>query len=336
MQLKPIAQQVVAVVGASSGIGRETALQFAQRGAKVVAAARNQVALNSLLAEIQQSGGEATIVIADVADFEQVQAIAAKAIEQYGRLDTWVQNAAVDVFAPFEETSVEEFRRVMDVNFMGHVYAVKAALPHLKQFGGALIHITSMEAVRALPLQSAYSASKHAVSGLVESLRVEFAHDHVPVSITEVQPSGVNTPLFDKSLTRLGVKPQATPPLYSPKAVAEAILYAAEHPIRDIVVGEAGKILDLLQRVSPPLVDTFLTLIGLETQKTSEPKSADAPNNLYTTLDGFDRSEGDLQHKTMPSLTTFLDTQPALKWGTVATVGALALAVLANQTLVRK
>lgn len=335
MQLKPIAQQVVAVVGASSGIGRETALQFAKRGAKVVAAARNQAGLDSLVAEIRQAGGEATAIVADVSDFEQVKAIADKAVEQYGRLDTWVQNAAVEIYASFEDTTVEEFRRVMEVNFLAHVYALKVAVPYLKQAGqGAMIHTTSVEAMRSLPLQSAYAASKHAVSGLLESVRVELMHDKVPVSITEVQPAGINTPLFDKAITRLGMKPQGTPPLYSPKAVAEAILYVAEHPTRDIVVGDAGKMIALLQRLSPPLLDAYLVRSGFDSQRTNQPKAEDAPNNLYAPIDGFDRTEGDLQNKTQPSLTTLLDTQPILKWGAIATVGALALAVLAaNQVL---
>lgn len=170
MKLKPIAQQVVVVVGASSGIGREAALQFAKQGAKVVVAARSQAGLDSLVAEIQQMNGDATAIAADISDFEQVQAIVAKTIAQYGRIDTWVQNAAVEVYASLEDTTIDEFRRVMEVNYLGHVYALKAVLPHLKQTGGALVHVTSVEAVRSLPLQSAYAASKHAVDGLLEAV----------------------------------------------------------------------------------------------------------------------------------------------------------------------
>lgn len=216
MQLKPIAQQVVVVVGASSGIGRETALQFAKRGANVIATARSQPGLDSLVAEIERTGGTATAIAADTSDFEQVKGIVDTAIARHGRIDTWVQNAAVEIYASFDDTTVDEFRRVMEVNYLGHVYALKAVLPQLKQTGGALIHVTSVEAVRSLPLQSAYAASKHAVNGLLEAVRVELKHDNVPVSITEIQPAGINTPLFDKAITRLGMKPQGTPPLYSP------------------------------------------------------------------------------------------------------------------------
>ncbi len=157
MQLKPIDQQVVAVVGASSGIGRETALQFAKKGAKVVVSARSQPGLDSLVEEIRSFGAQATAIGADVSDFEQVQAIADRAIEQYGRLDTWVHCAAVSLYATFEETKPEEFKRVIDVNLMGQVHGAMAALPYLKREGrGALIHISSVEAKRGFPLQSAY------------------------------------------------------------------------------------------------------------------------------------------------------------------------------------
>lgn len=330
MKLKPIAQQVVVIVGASSGIGREAALQFAKRGATVIVAARSQAGLDSLVAEIQQTGGNATAIVADTADFEQVKAIADKAIAQHGRIDTWVQNAAIEIYASFEDTTIEEFRRVMEVNYLGHVYALKAALPHLKPNGGALIHTTSVEAVRSLPLQSAYAASKHAINGLLEAVRVELMHDKTPVSITEIQPAGINTPLFDKAITRLGMKPQGTPPLYPPRAVAESIVYAAEHPSRSIVVGDAGKIVVLAQRLAPQLLDAYLVRSGFDSQKTNQPKSADAPNNLYAPIAGFDRSEGDLQDKTQPSLLTKLDTNPTLRWGAIAVGGIATLAVLAE------
>src|SRR6476469_4512590 len=149
MQLKPSNQQVVAIVGASSGIGRETALQFAREGAKVVVSARNQAGLDSLVEEIRQAGGEATAIAADVREFKQVQAIADQAIQQYGRLDTWVHLAAVELYASFDQTTPEEFKQIIDVNLMGQVFGAMVALPHLKREGrGALIHVSSVEAVR--------------------------------------------------------------------------------------------------------------------------------------------------------------------------------------------
>jgi NAD(P)-dependent dehydrogenase (short-subunit alcohol dehydrogenase family) len=155
MRLKPIDQQVAVIVGASSGIGRETARRFAKRGAKLVVSARSRPGLASLVAEIQGEGREVTAIPADVVEFAQVNAIAGRAIEAYGRLDTWVHLAAVSVYAAFEQTTPEEFRRVIDVNLLGQVYGAMAALPHLRREGrGALIHVSSVEARRALPLQS--------------------------------------------------------------------------------------------------------------------------------------------------------------------------------------
>ena len=282
MQLKPISQQVVAIVGASSGIGRETALQFAKKGAKVVVAARSQSGLESLVSEIKLFGGEAVAIVADVSEFDQVKAIADKAVEVYGRLDTWVHSAATGVLAPFDQITPEEFKRVIDVNLTGQAYGAMAALPHLKKEGrGALIHISSVEARRSIPLQSPYSASKHGVEGMLDSLRVELQHEGWPISVTNILPSVINTPFYNKVRTKLGVKPTGVPPYYQPSIVAEAILYVAEHPTRDFIVGDVGRVLDIMQRISPVLVDNILLLIGFAGQRTNEQKPEDAPNNVF-------------------------------------------------------
>ncbi|MFE1745603.1 SDR family oxidoreductase [Coleofasciculus sp. H7-2] len=327
MQLKPIKEQVVAVVGASSGIGRETALQFAHRGAKVVVSARSESGLKSLVDEIQQQGGEAVAIVADVTDFEQVKAIADKAVEVYGRLDTWVHAAATGVLATFDKITPEEFKQVIDVNLTGQAYGAMAALPHLKREGrGALIHISSVEARRSVPYQSPYSASKHGVEGMLDALRLELKHEGWPISVTNIMPSVINTPYYNKVRTKLGVKPTGVPPYYEPSLVAEAILYVAENPTRDFIVGDVGKVIDIIQRISPALADSILLLIGFELQKTNEPKSEDAPTNLYEPIEGYDRVEGDFGNLSIPSFTDWLDKNPPIKWGAVA---AAALGVAA-------
>ena len=319
MQLKPINQQVVAVVGASSGIGRETALKFAQRGAKVVVSARSEPGLKSLVEEIRSWGGEAIYTIADVSDFQQVKAIADKTVAEYGRLDTWVHTAATGIIAPFEKITPEEFERVVDVTLMGQVYGAMAALPYLKQQGrGSLIHISSMEGRRSLPLQSPYSAAKHGLEGFLESLRVELQHEKLPINVTSILPSTINTPFYNKIRTKLGVKPTGIPPYYQPKIVTDAILYVAEHPMRDFIVGDAGKVLDLLQRVSPELVDAILLAIAFPGQRTNEPKSEDAPDNVFTAIPGYDKIEGDFRSLSIPSFLDWWDMNPTLKWGAVA------------------
>lgn len=330
MQLKPIDQQVVAVVGASSGIGRETALQFAQRGAKLVVSARGQSGLESLVNEIYQQGGEAIAVTADVAEFDQVKAIADKTVEQYGRLDTWVHAAATGVLAPFDQITPEEFQRVIDVTLMGQVHGAMAALPYLKREGrGALIHISSVEGQRSVPLQSPYSSAKHGLEGFIESLRVELKHEGFPISVTSVKPAVINTPFYNHVRTKLGVKPTGIPPYYQPKLVADAILYAAEHPTRDFIVGDVGRVLNVLQRVSPQLVDALLLLIAFPGQRTDEPKFEDSPDNLFEHMPGYDKVEGDFSQLTIPSFTDWLEQNPVLKWGAIA--GTAGLALLATQ-----
>ncbi|PSB26703.1 SDR family oxidoreductase [Stenomitos frigidus] len=333
MQLKRIEQQVVAIVGASSGIGREAALRFAARGAKVVVAARSEPGLASLVNEIHQLGGDATAITADVSEYEQVKVIADKTVATYGRLDTWVHSSATAIVAPFEQVTPEEFKRVIDVTLMGQVYGAMVALPHLKREGqGALIHISSMEGRRALPLQSSYSSAKHGVEGFLESLRVELQHEGSAVSVTSIKPAVINTPFYNNALTKLGVKPTGLPPYYAPSLVTDAVLYTAEHPTRDFIVGDVGKILDILQRLSPALVDSFLVLAGFQGQQTNELKSADAPNNLYEPVPENDRVEGDFGNLTIPSVTDWLDRHPALGWGVAGSaVGAAFLALLAAQ-----
>ncbi len=326
MTLKPLREQVVVVMGASSGIGREAALRLAGRGAQVVVSARGEPGLRSLVEEIQEAGGEAPAVVADAAEFEQVKAVADRAAEEYGRLDTWVHVAGVGLFAAFADTTPEEFRRVIDVNLMGQVHGAMAALPYIKREGrGALVHISSMGAKRSVPLQSAYCASKHGMEGFLEALRVELRHEGLPIGVTSIQPATTNTPFFDKARTKLGVKPVAPPPIYGPNLVADAILHAAEHPARDIVVGGAAKALILGQRLSPRLVDALMQTRGFEVHYKDEPKAENAPDNLQASL-GYEAVEGSFSDRQHPrSLYTWLELRPAAKGIAGAALGALAL-----------
>ena len=325
---------MVVLMGASSGIGRDTALRFAERGARVVVSARSEKGLNSLVDEIRGKGGQATAVPAEVTEFEQVEAVADRAVEEYGRLDTWVHLAAVGLFATFEETTPEEFERVIDVNLMGQVYGAMAALPHIKrEGGGALIHVSSMGAKRSIPLQSAYSASKHGIDGFLESLRVELRREKLAISVTQVMPATINTPFFDKGRTKLGVKPVAPPPIYQPGIVSEAILHVAENPARDVVVGGAAKAVILSQAASPRLLDILLKLRGFEVHYTGEPKPEDAPDNLYEPIDGHNVVEGSFRERAHPrSIYNWLQMHTAVKRGAVAGMAIGALGALRGRT----
>jgi len=335
MQLKPINQQVVVVVGASSGIGRDTAMEFARRGAKVVVAARNQEGLHSLVEAIQRIGGEAIAVIADTADFEQVKAIADATMAAFGRIDTWVHNAATGMVAPFEDMTPEEFRRIIDVTLMGYVYGAKVSIPYLKQSGqGSFIAISSMEGRRALPLQSAYSTAKHGVEGFLESLRVELKHEGASINVTSIKPAVINTPFYNHARTKIGVKPTGLPPYYEPRLVTDAILYTAEHPTRDYIVGDVGRVLDVAQRLSPGLMDEILALIGFRGQHTEEPKQPQDPNNLFEPMSGYEQVTGDFDDLTVPSVSDWAVKNPLKLVGAIA-LGAAVL-VVATGTMSQK
>jgi NAD(P)-dependent dehydrogenase (short-subunit alcohol dehydrogenase family) len=334
VNLKPIENQVVVVMGASSGIGRETALRFAKRGAKVVVAARSEEGLRSLEDEIRGLGGEARAVVTDVSKFEQVAAVAQSAVEEYGRLDTWVHLAAAGLFAPFDQTEPDEFKRVVDVDLMGQVYGAMAALPHIKrEGGGAIVHISSVVGKRSAPLQSAYSASKHGIDGFLESLRVELLHEGWnSIGVTNIMPAAINTPFFTKARTKLGVKPKGFPPIYQPGVVVDAILYSAEKAPREIVAGGAGKGMLLTQRLSPRLMDAIMVRGGFGSQMTDEPKSTADPDGLFAPMKGQDRAEGDFSEQALPrSYLTWLDTHAALKWG----IGVAGAAVILSTLLAK-
>ncbi|HEY8562676.1 MAG TPA: SDR family oxidoreductase [Pyrinomonadaceae bacterium] len=323
--LKPIGVQVAVVFGASSGIGRLTALHFAERGAKVCVAARGEEGLKSLVEEIEAKGGDAFYVTADAADFEQVKAVAEKCAARYGRIDTWIHAAAAFMFASVEETDPEEYERVMKVNFLGQIYGAKAALPHLKNFGGALIHISSVEAWRTAPYQSAYGSSKHALNGFLQVLRVELAHERVPVSVTQILPAAINTPIYEKGRNKMPFKLRPVPPIYHPQVVVDAIAYAAENPVRDLVAGGAGLGVVYAERLSPGLADFFSGAIGFAGQNGGEKDSPEQyRDNLFEPVSGYDTVEGnfsDEQIKSDPY--TFVKTNPKVKNSLLLGAGAL-------------
>ncbi len=288
------------------------------------AAVWREEGLKTLVGEIESSGGEAFYAIADAADFEQVKTVADKTVERYGRLDTWVHSAAAFMFATVELTEPEEYKRLIEVNLLGQIYGAKAALPHLKKNGGALIHLSSVEAWRGTPYQSAYVSSKHGVKGFLQVLRVELAHEKIPVSVTQILPAAINTPIYDKGANKMPFKPRAVAPYYHPKIVADAILFAAENPTEDLIAGGAGVGVVLAERISPSLAGWFSEKIGFVGQKTDEKSSGDYAGNLFEPVSGFDTIEGrfsDEQFNSDPY--TYLKTNPKVKNTLLAIAGGV-------------
>src|SRR5918993_909993 len=194
LMLKPLDEQVIVITGASSGIGLVTAKAAAERGARVVLAARNERALRRAVEEIEADGGDAVYVVADVAEADDVEKIAKVAVREYGRVDTWVNNASTSIYGRVWEVPLEDKRRLFDVNFWGVVHGCRVALPHLKQRGGTIVNVGSVVSDRAVPLLGIYSASKHAVKGYTDALRMELEEDGAPIYVSLVKPASINTP----------------------------------------------------------------------------------------------------------------------------------------------
>jgi NAD(P)-dependent dehydrogenase (short-subunit alcohol dehydrogenase family) len=284
---KPVSEQVVVIAGASTGIGRATALAFAASGAKVVCAARSTHALDTLVEQIRADGGTAIAAPTDVADPAAVRALAEVAEQQYDRIDTWVNNAAVSVWGRVEDITDEEFDRVMRVNFLGQVHGVHAALPALRRAGGGvIIGVASVEGVRAIPLHGPYTASKFALRALYDCLRMELAQEGAPIAVTTILPASIDTPFFEHARSKLGAMVKPPPPVYAPEIVADTIVYAAAHPRREIPVGGAAVGFFLGQRLSPALTDTLLSIrrLGVGTQRTGRPDNG--VDNVDAPMDG--------------------------------------------------
>ncbi len=258
---EPLQNQVVVITGASSGIGRATAIELGHRGASVVLAARNQEALHDAARETEQAGGRAHAVVTDIGEFEQVGQLARAAVERFGRIDTWINNAAVIEYAPFLDVTPDEADQIIRTDLLGQYYGTRAALAVMQPQGhGTIINVGSIESWFGVPYHAAYSAAKHGVKGMSESLRRELLIEGSPIDVCLVLPSGVDTPLFDHARSKLGAKPMPLPPAYPPESVARAIAFACEHPRREIVVGGAGKLFTLLERLNPALLDWALQI----------------------------------------------------------------------------
>ncbi|MGI8576875.1 MAG: SDR family oxidoreductase [Nocardioidaceae bacterium] len=280
--------QTVVITGASAGIARATAQQFGARGANVGLLARGQAGLDGAVNDVEQAGGKALAVPTDVADYNQVEAAAARVEDAFGPIDVWINVAFTSVFAPFTEIKPDEFKRVTEVAYLGFVYGTHVALSRMvPRDAGTIVQVGSALGSRSIPLQSAYCGAKHAINGFTESIRTELMHDKSNVHITIAQMPAVNTPQFSWVLSRLPNHPQPVPPIYQPEVAARGVVYAADHPRRKqywVGASTVGTIFG--QKIAPALLDIYLARTGFKSQQTGEKVGPDRPHNLWEPVDG--------------------------------------------------
>lgn len=277
----------VVITGASAGVGRATAREFAMRGARIALVARGQDGLEAARDEIEKLGGQAIIAKADVANADEVEAAAAAAEEAFGGIDTWINNAMVSVFSPVHEMTPSDYARVTEVTFLGTVYGTLAALRRMRpRRQGTIVFVGSVLSDRGIPLQSAYCAAKHAIDGFFDSLRSELLHDDAGIHATMVRLPAVNTPQFSWVKSRLPNKPQPVPPIFQPEVAARAIYWAAHHDRRSITVGGQASAILWGNKFLPGLGDRYLARTGYSSQQTDEPVDPMRRNNLYAPLPG--------------------------------------------------
>jgi len=282
VQLRKINEQVMVITGATSGIGLTTARLAADAGAKLILAARNADALDQLASELRRKGTQVATVAADVGNPADVERIGQAAMERFGRIDTWVNNAGISIFGRNEDVPLADMQRLFQTNYWGVVHGSLEAVKHMKlRGGGALINLGSELSDRSVPLQGLYAASKHAVKAFTDALRMELEKDEAPISVTLIKPAGIDTMFAVHARNYMEKEPALPPPIYAPDIVAKAILYAAEHPKRDVFVGGASKAISSSNLAMPRVLDKFMNASMFKQQQSEIPSAPNRRDALY-------------------------------------------------------
>lgn len=290
--------EIAVITGASAGIGRATAREFAKRGCSVALLARGIEGLEAAAAEVEALGGRALIIPTDVADHQQVDRAAERVEAEFGRIDIWVNNAFAGLFSMFMDMSPEEYRRVTDVTYFGQVNGTRAALRHMLPRGsGAIVLVGSALAYRGIPLQSAYCAAKHALQGFLDSVRAELLHMDSGVHLAMVQLPGVNTPQFDWVRAHVRGTPRPVGAVYQPEVAARAIWKAAHSKRKQWIVGASAYQAIYGDKVASPLLDRYLGRTAVEAQQSAEPVTADRKDNLFEPVPGDHGAHGRFDSK---------------------------------------
>lgn len=281
---KPLSRQTIVITGATSGIGLTTAKSACSQGATVVLAARNAVALADAVSAIESAGGRAIGVEADVGNRADVERIAARALEAFGGIDTWVNNAGITIYGRLDEVSDADHQRLLQTNLWGTIFGSLIGAALLKRRGGALVNVGSIASDIAFPLQGMYCASKHAVRGFTDAFRMELEAEGAPVSVSLIKPASVDTPLPQHARNYLDHEPDLPPPVYPPEEVAAAILHAATHPVRDLYVGGGGRAFTLLNSAAPSLYDKLSPAIMALQQRARPPREPEGGLHRSNTM----------------------------------------------------
>jgi NAD(P)-dependent dehydrogenase (short-subunit alcohol dehydrogenase family) len=278
--------EVVVITGASGGIGRAAAQRFAADGARVALLARGRKGLDGAAREVERAGGHALVVPVDVASYDEVQDAAARVEEQLGPIDVWVNNAMVTVYAEFLDIEPDEFRRAMEVTYLGMVWGTRAALERMvPRDQGTIVQVCSAMSYRGIPLQSPYCGAKHACKGFTESIITELMHRKSKVRLSMIQLPGVNTTQFTWGRTKLPKQTMPVPPIYQPELAADAIHHAAHHRRRQIYVGIPTVMNIVGERVAPWLLDRYLAKTGFDSQMTDHDLDPRGHDNLFDPVD---------------------------------------------------
>lgn len=321
--------ETVVITGASAGVGRAVARRFARAGARIGLIARGIEGLEGTKEDVEKLGGRAIICRGDIADPRTSERAAVAVEQEFGPIDVWVNNATTSVFSPIKKMTADEFKRVTEVTYLGVVYGTQAALKRmLPRDNGTIVQVGSALAYRAIPLQSAYCAAKHAIQGFTESLRSELIHDDSNVHVTMVHLPAVNTPQFGWNKTRLPRHPMPAPPIYQPEIMADAIFYSAHADRREMTIGYPALIAIYGNKLFPGIGDWYLGETGYESQMTDEPVEAGRPDNLWEPVEGDRGAHGIFDDRAYSSSAqAWANTHPKLTAaagvGVIASVAAL-------------
>jgi NAD(P)-dependent dehydrogenase (short-subunit alcohol dehydrogenase family) len=285
--------EVIVITGASAGVGRATAREFAKAGARVGLLARGEDGLEAARKEVEESGGKALVIPTDVADPAQVEAAADAVERELGPIDVWVNNAMVSILAPVDRVTPDEFRRVTEVTYLGYVWGTMSALSRMRPRNrGCVVQVGSALAYRAIPLQAAYCGAKHAIRGFTESVRCELLHDRSRVRLTIVELPGLNTPQFEWIRNRMPHKSQPVGTIYQPEVAARAIVWAAHHDRPELYVGMPTVEAILADKVVPGFLDHYMAQTVYQGHQTDEPEDPRRPNNLWKPVPGDHGAHG--------------------------------------------